>query len=109
MNKELIKLISDNPDLPIFAWVDAEICGDSYGYWLGKFSSAEIREYAELDFTYGYHDTNWVFKDDTEELIEYLVNLPKYVELTDEEANNKAEEFINNLEYKKAIFVWVSF
>ena len=28
MNKELIKLISDNPDLPIFAWVNAEIVGD---------------------------------------------------------------------------------
>ena len=107
MSKELVQLITENPDLEIYAWVDGEVCEDSCGYWLGKFKSGEIREYAKLNFTYGWYDTDWVFKDEPEDLIEYLINTDEYSELTDEEANKKAEEFVNNLEYKKAIFVFI--
>ena len=107
MSKELIQLISDNPDLPIFAWVNGEVCEDDCYYWLGKFSSASIREYAVLDFSYGYYDTNWVFKDETEDLEEYLLNTTEYLELSDSEADKKLQDFLDNLEYKKAIFVFI--
>lgn len=107
MSKELIQLISDNPDLPIFAWVNGEVCEDDSCYWLGKFDSASIREYAELGFSYGWHETNWVFKDETEDLEDYLLNTTEYLELSDSEADKKLEDFLNSLEYKKAIFVFV--
>lgn len=107
MSKELIELISNNPELPVFAWVNGEICGDDCGYWLGQFSSASIREYAELDFNYGYHETNWVFKDEPEDLIDYLVETVDYMDYSSEEAEEKAIDYINNLEYKRAIFVFV--
>ncbi len=34
--KELLKLIEENPDLPIVPMVDAEVIGDDSGYWLGN-------------------------------------------------------------------------
>ena len=107
MSKELIQLINDNPDLPIFAWVNGEVCEDDGCYWLGKFDKASIREYAVLDFSYGWYDTNWVFKDETEDLEDYLLNTTEYLELSDSEANKKLEDFLSSLEYKKAIFVFV--
>lgn len=102
MNKELIKLISDNPDLPIFAWVDAEIVGDGFGWWMGEFSKAEIKEYAKVE-SYGYYERDYIFKDDYEEYLEYLLN--KHLDLTEEDAIKQIESLPN---YKKAIFVYVN-
>lgn len=101
MSKELIKLINDNPDLPIFAWVDYEIVGGDYGSWAGQFGDAEIREYAKVE-TYGWDDRDYVFKDEPEDYIEYLLN--KNEDMSEEEA----ERQIRLLEYKKAIFVYIN-
>lgn len=102
MNKELIELINNNPDLPIFAWVDGEVCEDSCGYWLGQFGSASIREYAKVEPYYWYGDVDYVFKDEPEDYIEHLLN--KNEDMTEEEA----ERQVRLLEYKKAIFVYVN-
>ena len=46
MIKNLQKLISENPDLPVLAKVDSEIVmDDSYAWWLGSIGFAEIGEY----------------------------------------------------------------
>lgn len=100
MNKALIKLINDNPDLPIFAWVDGEICADSCGYWLGKFGNASIREYAKVE-PYDWFDRDFIFKDEPEDYIEYLLNKDESITLED------AEAIIKRLDYKKAIFIYV--
>lgn len=43
---EIIRLIEENPELPIVPMVDTEVVGDdSYGWWLGKWGNAEITEY----------------------------------------------------------------
>lgn len=101
MNKELIELIKNNPDLPIFAWVDGEVCEDSCGYWAGQFGNASIREYAKVE-TYGYYDIDYVFKDEPEDYIEYLLNKDESITLED------AEAIVKRLDYKKAIFVYVN-
>lgn len=50
---KLLRLIQENPDLPVVPMVDNEIvAGDEYGRWLGSFGKAEIREYA-IDEHYG--------------------------------------------------------
>ena len=37
-SEELLKLVAENPDLPVVPMVDSEVCGgDEYGYWLGEF------------------------------------------------------------------------
>lgn len=107
MNKELIDLIINNPDLPIFAWVNGEVCEDDCGYWLGKFTRGSIREYAKINFTYGYWDTDWVFKDEPEDLIEYLIESEEYQDLDMDEALDKANKFLDSLEYHKGIFIFV--
>ena len=98
MNKELIKLINENPDLSIYAWVDGEICEDNCGYWLGQFGNAEIKEYAKVE-SYDWYDKDYIFRNDYEEYLEYLLNEG----LTEEEAIKQIE----SLDYKKAIFVYV--
>ena len=58
--EELLKLIQENPDLPVVPVVDSEIAGDDYGYWLGKWGRCEVTEY--------YCGRERVhFKDDDEE------------------------------------------
>ena len=46
MKPEIIKLIEENPDLPVVPMVDCEVLGDnSYQYWLGKWGRCRITEY----------------------------------------------------------------
>lgn len=45
---ELLNLALQNPNLPIFAYVDYEIVGEDCGYWMGEFGRAEIKEYATV-------------------------------------------------------------
>ena len=40
--KELLRLIQENPDLPVVALVNGEVCGDDCGYWLGIAGSASV-------------------------------------------------------------------
>lgn len=100
MNENLIELVDNNLDLPVFAWVNGEICEDDCGYWLGQFGKAEIREYAKVE-SYGWHEIDYVFKDDYEDYLDYLLDTNE--NLTEEEAENQ----ILNLDYKKAIFVYI--
>lgn len=45
--KNLLQLISENPDLPIVCMVESEIVGDGgYGRWLADFGACYIGEYA---------------------------------------------------------------
>lgn len=44
--KEFVKLVEENPTLPVIAMVDGDIIGaDDYVRWLGKISSVELGEY----------------------------------------------------------------
>ena len=65
VNKELLRLAAENPDLPIVAMVNGEICGDGYLYWMASFSSVSIenvgiigeRWYDDLEsFVEAYYD-----------------------------------------------------
>ena len=98
----LIKLVKENPDIPIFAWVDCEVVQDERHRWCGQFGKASILEYANVD-PYGSDDQTIVFKNDTEDYYESL--LDKYPELDGEELENKVNKEFDKLKYKKAIFV----
>jgi len=43
--QKFIKLVQENPELPVVPMVDYEVVADGYGYWLGKFGFCEIGEY----------------------------------------------------------------
>lgn len=40
----LLKLITENPELPVIPLVDADVVGDDYGNWIGMWGRAEIKE-----------------------------------------------------------------
>lgn len=50
---ELLRLVKENPDLPILPLVDGDIVvGGEYGWWLGAFGRCYIDEYI-IDEWYG--------------------------------------------------------
>ncbi len=105
----LLKLVKDNPNLPIYAWVNGEVVQDDSHYWGGRFTHASIREYVELDYSYTHtFDSEWLFKDDTEDWEEYM--LENYLEddISEEEAEHKLQDELKNMKWKKAIFVYIS-
>lgn len=106
MKSDLSELQKENPELKAYALVHGEVCEDDCHYFFGELGQAEIREYANVE-PYGYNEMTVVFKDDDEEYFEYLINSFEYEDLSQEEAEKKANEEIAKLEWKKAIFVYV--
>lgn len=109
MNKELLKLINDHPNLPIFAWVEPDVVQDDTHCWIGGINSNwKIKEYIELDYSYTHvTDCDWLFKDDTEEWEEYMLENYFEDDLSEEEAEKKIQEELENMKWKKGIFVYV--
>ena len=63
--KELIRLTEENPELPIVAMVDGDICGgDTFARWVGEIGRCYIDEYV-IDEYYG--DGCIKFKSDDNE------------------------------------------
>ena len=53
MSTDLIKLMTENPELPVIPMVDTDVvAGDEYGYWMASFGKCEVREFA-VDEWYG--------------------------------------------------------
>lgn len=42
INRDLLELVAANPDLPIVAMVNGEVCWDDSCYWMASFSAASI-------------------------------------------------------------------
>ncbi len=60
MKPKIIKLIEENPDLPVVPMVDSEVVADDGGYWQGKWGRCEVTEY--------YNGREYIhFRDDDEE------------------------------------------
>lgn len=45
MINDLIKLMQENPDLPIIPMVDSEVVCDDSGYWMGAWGHCKVTEY----------------------------------------------------------------
>lgn len=58
---ELLRLIAENPDLPVVPMVDYEVVYEDCGRWLGSFGSAYVGEYAL--FNDRYYDDREEFKE----------------------------------------------
>lgn len=44
INRDLADIMAANPELPVVAMVDSDVCWDGDGYWMTSFSSVEIRD-----------------------------------------------------------------
>ena len=107
MKPEIIKLIEENPDLPVVPMVDSEVVADdSYSYWMGKWGRCEVTEY--------YNGREYIhFRDDDEEdVLNDMVGC-KYshdpqgrdiYDLTDDEWN----ELYKSIPWIKCIVVYIT-
>lgn len=109
INSKFIELVRQNPNLPILAWVNYEVCcDDEYSHWLGEIQHTSIEEYVAIE---KYGEDRIFTKDDVSELIDYYMDEyfqePEYENMSDEEYEQYWTNYVNNLEWKKAIFIWV--
>ena len=109
MTKDIINLIMNNSDLPIYAYVNGEVVADDQApcSWLGKVKSAEIKNIAFVE-PYGYYDQTVVDKDDTEDYEEYIANqlcdvIP--MNISDDQFNKIVKSKVDELDFEKVILL----
>ena len=103
---DFLKLVTENPTLPVIPMVDNEVVGDSWGRWMGLFGYSYISEYALYEENYyddresfkeAYYDNNC---DELEERFGYKPMINEYTvrngNYTQEEleANENAEKML---------------
>ena len=100
--KNLLKLIAENPDLPIIPIVDSEIVGDGYGYGLGSWGSARIDEII-LTSAYGI-----LFKgdDDIFDTLEKCLTDEEFEKLP--ETEKQCRPYYDALPWEKAIIIYIN-
>lgn len=119
--KDLIKLIQENPELPVISMVEQEAVSDEYGYTVASFGRAYVEEYAI--YNERYYDDKESFKEDyydhrDEELnkkFNYNPMLSLINDLTEEKDENSQnerllDEYLDNVAdqyFKKAIVVYI--
>lgn len=105
LNKEeLVKLISENPELPIMCMVDSEcVQDDGYQWWTARMGKPEIDEYYQID------ERIYLKSNDLEELVELFIDSnydeEPYKSMNEEELEIVAEEVVANYEWTKAIIL----
>lgn len=123
-NQKLLRIVAENPDLPIIASVDSDVVCEDYGRWLASFGRVEVGEYAI--YNERYYDDREEFQedyycqndDDLNEkfsfnpcITDYAVRLGEYTAeqfATNEEANKALEKYLDEIadkHFKKAIIV----
>lgn len=99
--KDLLKLIQDNPTLPVKAKVDQYLCsGYDYAWYLGDIVEVTVEEYAIWSET---------LYTDRESLIDDWMN-SNYYEFDENISNEELAEYAHTATdhlWKKAIFVTV--
>lgn len=101
---DLVELIKNNPNLPVYAWVSADDSMEEGLVYPAQLNNPQIRRYCKVE-PYGYYGSCWVFEDEDEDYFEYLINSEEYEELTQDEAEAKAKEEIKKLPWETAIFL----
>ena len=105
INKEFVKLVAENPELPIKVFINGE-CGDDDNCWyVGEIYDCKVTEITE------YGDKCYE-RDDLDLLKDIISNEvydePEYVNLTDEEFDKAMEEKVEWLDWEKVILLKVS-
>lgn len=104
---ELLRLVAENPSLPVVPMVYSEVWNDNYSYWLGEFGYAVVNEYVCVSVG-KYGDSRFYTKDYQEEIEEQFADeILNETDITEEEAVRIAHEKAENLPWKKAIIVYI--
>lgn len=104
INKEFVKLVAENPELPIKVFVDGD-CYEDEEWVVGKVYSATVTEIA-------VYDDKVYERDDIDSVKEAMSNdacdLEEYENLTDEEFDKAIEEKVERLGWERVILLKVS-
>ena len=106
--EELLKLIKENPDLPIVPMVDGEVVGDDcYRYWLGIFEGSKIEEiYTGREYTHIKDE------DDEEDVLNDLVGCkygcdPQGRDIYDDLSDDEWKALYESIPWTKCIVVYI--
>jgi hypothetical protein len=111
VNKELIKLVAENPELPIIAMVNGEVCGDDCGYWLGHCGLTSVKEVGLIgeryyddreDFIEAYYDKH------AEDLCEMFNYQPRCCDVTVERGEYTQEQFAANCLVEEELNIYLN-
>ena len=104
LNKEFVKLVAENPELPIKVFINGE-CGDDDNCWyVGEIHDCKVTEITEYgDKCYERDDFDWLKDIISNEFYDD----PEYVNLTDEEFDKKMEEKVEWLGWERVILLKV--
>lgn len=122
----LLKLLKENPDLPILPLVDSEIIGEDHARYIGSIGNVCVGEYAVYDdraildraeFKKSYYANNEDWLSDNvgykSEISETAVNAGRYTPeefVQNVKARKKIDDFLENAAeayFKKAIILYV--
>lgn len=104
INKEFVKLVAENPELPIKVFIDGE-CSDGDCWSVGEIYDCEVTEITKYKgICYEKVDFDWLKDIISNEVCDEL----EYVYLTDEEFDKKMEEKVEGLDWERVILLKVS-
>lgn len=100
--EELLRLIKENPELPVVPMVDSEVVADDCGYWMGSLQSAMVDEYF-----LSKRAERYFFKsdDDVFDVLEMTMSAEEFDALP--ENDEECRPYYDRLPWKKAILVYI--
>lgn len=105
INKEFVKLVAENPELPIKVFINGECCEDDNCWYVGEVYDCKVTEITEYkDRCYERDDSDWL-KD---MISNDVCDEPEYINLTDEDFGKEMEEKVKQLDWERVILLMVS-
>ena len=109
VNEKFVKLVSENPDLPIKTYISGECCGDDIWY-VGEVEGCKIAEIALYEPLYldcaRYYEKDDI-SDIEEDLYERLSDEEEYENISDKELEVICKQKAEELEWQKVILLYV--
>ena len=105
INKEFVKIVAENPELPIKVFINGECCEDDNCWFVGEIYDCKVTEITEYKYRYYERDDFDWLKDI---ISDEVCDEPEYVNLTDEEFDKKIEEKVEELDWERVILLKLS-
>ena len=105
INKEFVKIVAENPELPIKVFINGECCEDGDCWFVGEIYDCKVTEITEnKDRFYERDYLDWL----KEIISDEVCDEPEYVNLTDEEFDKAMEEKVEWFGWERVILLKVS-
>ena len=106
---ELLRLVAENPSLPVVPMVYSEVVQDEgYAWWLGSFGEVSVDEYVIFKSS-KYDDGKYYTKGDEDEIEEIIAEWvsEENPQMSESEVFAEAHRQAEALPWRKAILVYV--